>query len=357
MRPAIRRIDALADARFDRFARGHGGATVYHLAAWARLLSTLYGDEPVYLAAEDPHGNIRGVLPLVLTRGVVSGARLNSLPLEGVAGPLASSREDEAALVVAACDLTRERRVTRLEFRSTTRSYQDLYENLEVTPGRPIWVIDLPQDVEELRARWPRNLQRDVEKADSAALTVRQGDTAADLRSFYRMYLETMRKHLSVPRSLRHLDLARELLAPSGAYRLLLVEHDGVPVAGGIFHTFGGAVEVVYTASNRRFLDVRPNHALYSYALSWAIERGFRRFDWGGCSTASLEWFKRRWGAEPVAVHNHTYSPDARVAGVERLHGMRSRLQSGEPNLLARTWSKTPLALTRLAGRLVYRYL
>jgi hypothetical protein len=357
MRPAIRPIDPLADARFDRFVHGHRNATVYHLPAWARLLSTLYGDEPVYLAAEDPHGNIRGVLPLVLTRGVVSGARMNSLPLEGVAGPLASSREDEAALVAAACALTRERDATRLEFRSTTRGYDDLNENLEVAPGRPIWVIDLPPDAEELRARWPRNLQRDVDKADAADLTVRQGDAADDLRSFYRMYLETMRKHRAVPRSLRHLGLARDLLAPSGAHRLLLVERQGTPVAGGIFHTFGDSVEVVYTASNRRFLDLRPNHALYSCVLRWAIEHGFRRFDWGGCSTSSLEWFKRRWSAEPVAVYHHTYSPDARVAGVERLHRLRSRLQSGEANLLARAWGRTPLGLTRLAGRLVYRYL
>jgi len=357
MRPAIRLIDPLADARFDRFVRHHRNATVYHLAAWARLLSTLYGDEPVYLAAEDPHGNIKGVLPLVLTRGVMSGARMNSLPLEGVAGPLTSSREDEAALVAAACALTRERDATRLEFRSTTSGCEGLNVNVEVAPGRPTWVIDLPPDAEELRARWPRNLQRDVEKADAAGLTVRQGDATADLRSFYRMYLETMRKHLAVPRSLRHLGLARELLAPSGAHRLVLVERHGAPVAGGVFHAFGDTVEAVYTASDRRFLDLRPNHALYSHVFRWAIEQGFRHFDWGGCSNSSLEWFKRRWGAEPVAVFHYAYSPDASVAGVERLHRLRSRVQAEEPTFLALAWSRTPLALTRLAGRLVYRYL
>lgn len=357
MTPTIRRIDPLADARFDHFVRDHRHATVYHLPAWARLLSKIYSDEPVYLAAEDPEGNISGVLPLVLTRGMVSGARMNSLPLEGVAGPLASSREDEAALVAAACELTRQAGAAQLQFRSTSRGYECLTKSLQVATGKPNWVIALPADPEDLRARWPGNLRRDVQRAESTGLTVRQGSTAADLRSFYRMYLETMRKHLAVPRSLRHLELARNLLAPSGIHRLFLVERQGVPVAGGIFHAFGTTVECVYTASDSQSLDLRPNHALYACVLRWAIEQEFRYFDWGGCSTSSLEAFKRRWGAEPVAVHHYAYSPNGDVAGVERLHRLRSRVQGEDPPLLARVWRGTPLPLTRLAGRLVYRYL
>ena len=68
--------------------RAHPRATVYQLGAWARILGAAYRFEPRYLALEDEDGGLRGVLPLLYKKGLVSDARVRSLPVFPAGGPL-----------------------------------------------------------------------------------------------------------------------------------------------------------------------------------------------------------------------------------------------------------------------------
>ena len=56
-------------------------ATVYQLGAWAEILAGAYRFEPRYLALEDEGGALRGVMPLLHKKGLVSDARVRSLPV------------------------------------------------------------------------------------------------------------------------------------------------------------------------------------------------------------------------------------------------------------------------------------
>lgn len=49
-----------------------------------------------------------------------------------------------------------------------------------------------------------------------------------------------------------------------------------------MFHAFGDALELIYNASEPESQAHAPNFALYWEAMRWAIEAGFRRFDFGG---------------------------------------------------------------------------
>src|SRR5256885_15608660 len=119
------------------------------------------------------------------------------------------------------------------------------------------FVAPLSDDADEMRAGWKRtsnNLWRSLKKADQAGVSVREGTSDGDLRLFYELYLETMRRHRSLPRSLRMLLMARQELEPMGAYRLLLAEHEGEVAAGGVFHIWGDTIDLVYNASAERHL-------------------------------------------------------------------------------------------------------
>src|SRR5215213_1251984 len=89
-------IDAWTDPRWEAFVTSHPGATVYHHPAWLRVLAQAYGYRPASLACQDEKGQIRGVLPLFRTRGLVTGRGLASLPRTPVAGPLALDRDATA---------------------------------------------------------------------------------------------------------------------------------------------------------------------------------------------------------------------------------------------------------------------
>jgi CelD/BcsL family acetyltransferase involved in cellulose biosynthesis len=356
MTPAtVAEVDPLADGRWDAYVRAHPRAGAYHLAAWAAILRGAYRARPRYLAATGEDGALRGVLPLTYRRGLMTGRRLRSLPAVPAAGPLGDTRADELALLEAACALG-DGDVRVLAVNTRAEGYARELPGLGVIEMPPAWVLELPGDAEELRARWKRssNVARSVRKIEAGPLIFREASSEADLRAFYRLYLATMRKHGALPRSLRQLLLARRHLQPSGVFRLFLVEHAGMPVSGGVFHCFGGTVELLYNASDQRTLDLRPNHALYWGVARWAIERGAHAFDFGFAWTDSaLGAFKAQWGARPVP--EYCYVSPAGAAGLPTPPG-----EEGPPGRLRRVGGaalrRAPLALTRAAGVLGYRY-
>ena len=359
-------IDPLADPRYDEFVAGCDRAGAYHAGAWAGILAAAYGARPHYLALTGGDGSLRAVLPLVTSRGIVSGTRLRSLPVVPFAGPVGASIQSEAALLAAACQLADEQGAT-LTINVRVQSYEEHVPDLHASDNHPSWVTPLPDDADALRRGWKKtsnNLFRNIAKSEKAGVRVREGQGDSDLRDFYRLYLGTMRRHRSLPRTWRQMTLDRALLGPSGVFRLFIAEYESRPVAAAIFHAYRDTVDLLYNGSDEAARDLRPNFALYWHAIGWAIENGYRRFDWGEAQDGGpLSRFKAQWSAEPVPAYRYDYSP-ARPPGESRADRLRNSHDAfdtpGERSRRQRaidgTWERTPLALTRAAGSLVYRF-
>ena len=362
---ALHPIDPLTDPRYDEFVGGCDRAGAYHAGAWARILAVAYGGRPHYLALSGPGGALEAVLPLMTSRGLVTGSRLRSLPVVPFAGPAGTTLEAEAAIAGAACRVADERGAT-LTINTRTAGYEEHAPDLHCAVSNPTWVTPLPGDADSLRSGWKKssnNLFRNIAKAEKAGVRVREGKGDSDLRDFYALYLATMRRHRSLPRAWRQMKLDQSLLGPSGAFRLFIAEHESRPVAAAVFHAFGDTVDLLYNGSDDAARDLRPNFALYWHAISWAIENGHRRFDWGEAQEGGpLSRFKAQWSAEPVAAYRYDHSPtgatgESRADRLRNTHdvfdapGERSR---GE-RLIDAVWERTPLTLTRAAGAFVYR--
>lgn len=350
-------VDPRVDPRWDAFVRGHRDAVGAHLGAWISVLEKVYGWRPTCLAAVDRANNVRGVLPLMAKRGVVSGSRLRSLPVVPVAGPLGRSTDDEVALMRSAVDQARATNST-LAVAAVRAGYESSIPELQAEPMAPRWILSLPDRAEALRDRWradSKNLTRNLRKADKAPLTVAEDGSADGLKSFYDLYLGTMRRHRTLPRRLRQFTDERELLGRDGTWRLFCVRHSGRVVAGGTFEILGERVVLAYNASDPSALGWRPNHALYWHVIEWAIGAGLRELDFGYASAeSSLGRFKAQWGAEPLPLYAYAYpsSAEASVSGPGQLTsgGTRQRV-------LLELWGHAPLGLTRVVGAGAYRYL
>ena len=336
----------------------HPRRTVYQLGAWAEILRGAYRFEPRYLALEDGAGTLRGVIPLLHKKGLVSDARVRSLPVFPAGGPLGDSREDELALIVAARDATAAGGGRALAVISPEDYRADL-DGFVADALPPRWVVGVGDDPDALRAGWRKtsnNLFRSLKKADKAGFTFREGTEPGDLKRFYRLYLRTMRKHRTLPRTLRQLELTRDLLGP-GEFRLFVVEREGHLAAGGVFHAFRDTVELIYNGSDDALLDQRPNHALYWRTIAWAAEHGYGQFDFGEASpTTSLGRFKSQW-ADPVPNHRYTWRAGAEPSRAESIAAASYGVEQGEGGLVGRVWQRTPVGLTRLGATVAYRYL
>ena len=351
-------VDPRADPRWDEYVRAHPRWTVYQLGAWAEILRAAYRFEPRYLALSDDAGALRGVLPLLHKKGLVSDARLRSLPVFPAGGPLGDTRADEVALVEAAREAAAAGGAHALAVISPADYAADLEEfTADLLPPR--WVVEVGEDPGVLRAGWRKtssNLFRSLKKAGKAGFSFREATADADLHRFYRLYLRTMRKHRTLPRSLRQLRLARDLLSP-GEFRLFVVEREGRLAAGGVFHAWRDTVELIYNGSDDALLDLRPNHALYWGVIEWCAAGRHRLFDFGEASpTTSLGRFKAQW-ADPVPNHRYTWRAGGAPSRAESMAAASYSVEQGGGGLVARVWQHTPVQLTRLGGTVAYRYL
>jgi len=356
-------IDPVADARWDAFVREHPDAGPYHLGAWAEILRAAYGDRPAYMALQSPEGEVVGGLPIVRTRGLLTGRRMRSLPVVPPAGPLAPHEDGVRALIEAACRLTDDRGARVWTLHARTGGYEELVPELRPLPKHPTWILELPADADELRAGWKKtsnNLWRSLRKADRAGVTVREASSEHDLRAFYALYLRTMRRRSTLPRPYRQLREDRRLLGPSGAFRLFVAEHEGDIVAAGVYHALGDGVDLLYNGSDDSRLDVRPNHALYWHVIEWAAAAGYAHMDFGHARPgSSLAGFKAQWSAREVPEYRYDYVPGAAggVAASPRASVGRALEGRARQGRLERVWQHLPLPLTRLAAGVAHRYL
>lgn len=356
------------DARWDAYVERHPAAEVYHHSGWLRSLSIESNQPVVALASETDGGELRGVLPLMRTRGLrfasaggALGSRLSSLPRTPVAGPLV---DDDAALAdLVSAAHARTRPGERLQLK-TTRPIDDLLpEPMAVTRWRPTYVVDLPDHQDDLRFGTSRNhgtVMRSIRKAERLGVSVRIADEEGDLRTWYRLYLDLCRHRAQPPRPYRFFQSLWTLMRPRGLMRLLLADAPGAGarrqiIAGNVLLTLGDTVSYAFNGRLASALSSRPNELLHWHAMRDAIEAGHRRYDLGEVAedNAGLTRFKEKWGARAEFTYRYHAPPlstdQAGYGSIERASAL-SRLVSG-------AWRHVPLPITRLAGEAIHRLL
>jgi len=359
------RIDPLIDPRWDGFANAHPSATVYHLAAWARIFEESYRYTPRYLALEDPSGQLLAIMPL-MQRRTLRGHALRSLPIYEIGGPIGQHRAGEAALMTAALSIGQS-----VHAKTHVGSFVG---GLEVDApgwiaieGPPVWVLTLPSDADGLTSWAKGNQRRPLMKAlrhsARVGLRVRESGSDADLRRFYDMLLANMRRKHFVNRTLRQLRLTKELLTHQGVFRLFVAEYEGKPIAGLISLAFGDTVEALHIAHEEGTLPLHPHHALYKYAMNWGLEHGFRRLSFGyAWPESSLGAFKARWGAEPIPLYSYAWRPggipdSVRTPDPVLRAGGAHAAAVGPRRALSWLWERTPLPVLRVATDVARRFL
>jgi CelD/BcsL family acetyltransferase involved in cellulose biosynthesis len=348
------------DPRWAAFASGHPEGLVYHHPAWSKVIERAYGHQPLALGYEDADGNLRGVLPLFRTRGLVTGRRLSSLPRTPVAGPLADGDTAMAALVEAAIDRVQAGESSWLEVKTASAHIGELVAGMASARWDPTYVLELPSTPDEIRFGNSRNHGRitwAVKKAARHGVRLRTAETVADLRSWYSLYLETMRPHAVPPRPFGFFAAIWDILRPLNLARLTLAErpagNHAAIVAGSFFLMSSATVLYAFNGRRRSELSLRPNDFIQWHAIHDACHNGFRRYDFGEVTDdqRGLAEFKSKWQAEPKSLFRY-YFPAERKG-----HGSKLRSGGRIHRAAAHAWRRLPLPITELIGARLDRHL
>ncbi|HET9947379.1 MAG TPA: FemAB family XrtA/PEP-CTERM system-associated protein [Longimicrobiales bacterium] len=331
-----------ASAEWDAFVRSRGGWTPYHLHGWRRVLGGALGLECIYLAARDPAGGIRGVLPLVRVKSVVFGHYLVSMPFLNYGGPL-GDEEAVRALTREAVRVADESGVELLELRCASSAPIDL-----VPSHRKITVLlDLPAgDPEALWQGLKAKLRSQVKRPMKEGVEVTFGP--GELDGFYRVFARHMRDLGTPAQSKQLFEAARDALGDAMWFGCAYL--DGAPVAAGSGFRWADRFELVWASSLREHNRIAPNMLLYWRFLERCCADGAKVFDFGRCTPGGgTHRFKLQWGGRDEPLWWYQHGPKA--------GGGTPSPDSGPFSLAPRIWSRLPLALTNALGPRVVKYI
>ncbi|HLC40349.1 MAG TPA: FemAB family XrtA/PEP-CTERM system-associated protein [Methylomirabilota bacterium] len=327
---------------WDAFVRSNADGSPFHLIAWKRAVEESFGHKSRYLLARRA-GAIEGVLPLFEVRGFPRGRSLVSVPYAVYGGICASTDSARHALLNAASDLAQRRGVSYLELRHRRDQGLGLQpKELYVTFSK-----EISSNEEENLEAIPRKQRRMVRQGMKHGL---RSEVSTDhLDRFYEIYCENLRRLGSpvFPRS-----LFRAIVAAFDKECQLLTVWDGNRMIAGVLTLFYEDQALpYYGAALYEARELAPNDFMYWELMRYAAAAGYRIFDFGRSrvGTGSHD-FKRHWGFEPTPLPYQYVL--IRSKSMPNLSPSNPKFQTA-----VRLWQRMPLALTKLIGPRVVRYL
>ncbi|MEK7729503.1 MAG: FemAB family XrtA/PEP-CTERM system-associated protein [candidate division KSB1 bacterium] len=323
-------------AAWDEYVLRHPDGRGPHLSGWKSVIEKTFGHKCYYLAARE--GNtVQGVLPLTHMRSRIFGAFLVSVPYLNYGGILADNEAARDALFEAARDLGKKLHVQHLELRHLSPQMPDL----PTKQHKVAMVLELQPDTEALFNSFKAKLRSQIRKPQKEGLSTRVGQQE-ELENFYNVFAENMRD-LGTPVYSKNF-FARILAAFPQQAHLCTVYREQEALASGLVFGFRDTLEIPWASALRKHNALAPNMLLYWSVLEFAVQQGYRRFDFGRCSPNEGTYkFKEQWGAQPAALYWQYWLPPGRALPDISPHNPKYQRA-------IELWQKMPLGLTRLLG-------
>lgn len=335
-------IDPQTDPRWEAFLASVPDSLIYYHPAWLKVVEEAYSCKPRHLACEDSTGQVVGILPFFYQHGWRSGRRFTSM----FNRPLTSDDLSQAALVQAAIERTRAEAGMKLRLKMLSNALDGMVDGAVARPVHETYTLSLPEKPELLHLN--SSIRRAINKATRMGVQVRQAQTEGELRAWYDLYVQTIRKFIALPNPYRYYRIAWRRLHANGMLRLLLAEHiqEGQrKLLGGIvLLRYGQTVSFASAGWREEDQELRANDVLHWRAIQDACAEGFRRYDFGDVDLENqgLARFKSKWGAKPKMVYEFSYP--SFPSGLARTPGL---IQSSAYRLARSRWPHVPTKVIR----------
>ena len=345
------RIAAESDhAVWDAFVQEQPSAGPYHAFAWKTAVETAYGHRAMYLIAENPAGDIAGVLPLTLIKPPLMKGTLVSQPFCDYGGVLAQDENAAALLVEKARELAHSHRA-KLEIRcKEAEPCLEDSPDFSVSSHKARMVLDLPGSGETLWKSLKAKVRSQVRRPTKDGMVFKLG--AANLADdFYSVFARNMRELGSPVHAKTWIGAVLEVFGDRA--RAGIVYKEQTPVAGGIILKSGGTVSIPWASALSEYKKSSPNMLLYWGFLEHAADAGAEQFDFGRSTPDEGTYrFKAQWGAKPEPLFWYS----TRKTGAARSESSRTSGNT-KRELAAEVWRRLPLALTNTIGPVLRKYI
>jgi len=331
--------DALQSAGVD--------GTLFQSTYWAEYLRQVQGDQPIYLLSEDKKGNINGLLLAVQScygkfpvynwghfesaRGSII-RKLYKTALEKVFekmlpfiywqnGPViirqflpeGNSHEHEIiyrCLVEKILSIVNSRNIYAIKLArpSYFMDHPELMSFYGFEKRRMGTILlDLIQPIESIWRSIGRKNRSGIKKAEKV-LTFSEVRSLAELKDFYRIYVQTIKRQKAKPYVFSHFESLWNFFSPLGKIHVFTAYFRGKPVAVHMCLAYNNLIHTIISGDSdfARAKKIPVNDAMCWHIIKWAHDRGFQYFDLSGSflykidagdgKALSLFKYKSKWG-------------------------------------------------------------
>jgi len=341
------------DKRWDDFVMSHVNGNIYHHSAWKEVIENSFGYRAIYFALANKEDRIVGGIPFFWVKSFLTGNRLVSLSFSDYCPILYNEPEDLAFIFSVLFEKARYLNASKIEIRLREQEVNlNEYEFRLISRYKNhILHVDKPPDV-ILKTKIHKSIRYDIKKANNNGLQVFFATSERDLKDYYELYVLTRRHHGLPPIPYIFFRNIWNILYPKGMMSLILVNGDENPIAGILFLKFKDTLYAISNSSDRKYLDMRPNHLLWWKGIEIAYQMGMKYFDFGRTSinNIGLASFKRRWGTDEydLMYYSFGYSKSDKV---ESIKGKKTA------HVLFPIFKVLPFNILKIIGKLVYKHL
>jgi FemAB-related protein (PEP-CTERM system-associated) len=343
--PGVVPLALIGTKRWDQYVKNHPQSSLYHFSAWQPLFQKVYKLRGVYLAKVDSQSNITGILPLLQQKSTLFGNHLLSLPFFiNYAGVLADDDQSRTDLLEAAVKQAKQLGAERVELRGIEAQETDW----QCRDSKICMHLALPETSEELWKALGAKRRSQVNRPERENIEIIHGGREC-VDDFYEVIARNM-KDLGSPVHAKSLYYEICETFPENTH-IVLIKKDGVAAAAAFLIGYKEMLEIPWASSLREYNPIGVNMRLYWEVLKYAIDHGYRTFDFGRSSKDSGTYrFKKQWGAEPVQCYWYNWSESGDDG---------SELSNDNPKfqLAIKIWQRMPLQVTKILGPKLVKFL
>ncbi|MDQ8183743.1 GNAT family N-acetyltransferase [Pelagicoccus sp. SDUM812005] len=320
-------------------------ATRFLCVEWTDLLKKTYGYESRLIVIRSSQG-VQAVLPYVIVRSPFTGTRAISLPFFDICRAYATDDSLIPQLYEAFKAEGRKAGWDYIELRGDIRKLHNSEPSLSFYNH----IVDLSGGSDAVFERLASSTRRAIRKSEKSGVDIQHSDTLQALKGFYRLQCITRKRHGLPPQPFKFFKNLLEQLIQKGKGTIISAYVDGQLAASGIYLEQGSTIHYKYGASDPTFQASRCNNSVMWAAMKHYSNKGFSAMDLGRNSLENqgLRKYKNTWG------------PTERITYYQRYDLKNDSIQKMSDDVYGwhnQIFANLPIALTRLAGKLLYKHI
>jgi hypothetical protein len=344
--PTIQIVNPLDIPDWDCRVLSFPDATIFHSAAWARVLIESYSFVPYYCVAYQGK-DITGILPLMEVRDILGRKKSVSLPFTDFCEPLFNDPGDFQKALEYISVIAQNKKWIVIELRggqhylANEPEYDEMYTH----------EIDLTPEPEMIFKSFADTNRRNIRKAEKSGISVKHENSLDAVRSFFYLNCLTRREHGLPPQPWKFFDNLWKIFLATGKGFITLVSYDGRAIAGNVYLIFGDKVLYKYGAFDRSFQYLRPNNLAMWESIKHCRKIGCRRFYLGRTELhhSGLRQFKLGWTQNENLHNYYRYN-------VARKHFLKNKVSLNR-GLTVKIFRFVPQPILTTIGKILYKYI